>query len=339
MKRFISICMIMCLLFCGCGRILPLPQKQYSATFMDLFDTVTSIVGFALNEEEFHVQAQKLHDELLTYHQLFDIYNEYDGVNNLKTVNDQAGIAPVAVDTNIIELLLDCKHYYELTAGKVNIAMGNVLSLWHAARNEGIRDPLNARLPDSKQLKDAARHMDFDCIEIDENALTVYISDAACSLDVGAIAKGWATQQVAESAPTGMLISVGGNIYATGPKPRDNPWVIGIRDPNGSDNLHTICVNSGAVVTSGDYQRSYTVDGLEYHHIIDPITQMPARHWRSVTVACEDSGLADALSTALFLLPLEDGQALAEKCGVNALWVDHNGDEFMTPGFKGILRS
>lgn len=339
MKRRLAVLLTACFLLCGCEGILPLPQKQYSATFMDLFDTVTSIVGFARNEEEFQKEAQKLHDELLNYHQLFDIYNEYDGLNNLKTVNDQAGIAPVTVDGKIIDLLKDCKRYYELTAGNVNVAMGSVLSLWHEARKEGIRDPLNARLPDSKQLEEAAKHMDMSFLEINEMALTVYISDAACSLDVGAVAKGWATQRVAESAPSGMLISVGGNVCATGPKKGNDPWVIGIRDPNGEDNVHTVFLKTGSVVTSGDYQRTYTVAGENYHHIIDPATQMPANYWSSVSVVCSDSAMADALSTALFLLPLEAGQALAEKCGVNVLWVDHNGDEFMTSGFKDIIRS
>ena len=91
--------------------------KQYQATFLTLFDTVTTILGYAESEEAFQEQAQALHDELLEYHQLFDIYNEYDGVSNLKTVNDQAGIAPVKVDSRILELLKDCKEYYTLTGG------------------------------------------------------------------------------------------------------------------------------------------------------------------------------------------------------------------------------
>ena len=160
------------------------------------------------------------------------------------------------------------------------------------------------------------------------------------SLDVGAIAKGWATQKASEHAPAGMLISVGGNVCATGPKTAEgDPWVIGIQDPDGGDSIHTIYVTGGAVVTSGDYQRVYYVDGKPYHHIIDPNTRMPAAYWRSVTVVCGDSGLADALSTALFLLPLEDGQALAEQCGAEVLWIDGDGAESMTPGFRDMLRT
>ena len=153
--------------------------------------------------------------------------------------------------------------------------------------------------------------------------------------------KGWAAQKVAENAPEGLLISVGGNICATGPKREDGtPWIIGIQDPEGGNtNLHTIYVTGGSVVTSGDYQRAYTVDGKSYHHIIDPETQMPSEYWCSVTVVHPDSGLADALSTALFLLPLEEGQHLAESCGAHVLWIDPEGNETMTPGFQEIIRT
>ena len=340
MKRVIPLLMVLCLFLGGCAQIGQPAQKQYTATFLDLFDTVTTIVGFAETEEAFREKVQPIHDALLTYHQLFDIYNEYEGIPNLKTVNDQAGVAPVRVDGAIIDLLTDCKDYYALTEGKVNAAMGSILRLWHDARTDGINDPVNARLPEPDALELAAAHMDFDRVTIDPEGSTVYIEDPEMSLDVGAIAKGWATQRVAEMTPKGMLISVGGNVCATGPKDeKGTPWVIGIQNLDGGDYLHTIYVSGGAVVTSGDYQRTYSVDGKQYHHIIDPGTWMPAAYWRSVTVVCQDSGLADALSTALFLLPIESGMALAERCGAEVLWIGADGEEVMTPGFREMIRT
>lgn len=341
MKRFVLLALVMSLLVSGCSVVNPSKQTKYTATFLNAFDTVTTVVGYGETEEEFQQKADQVRDELLYYHQLFDIYNEYEGIQNLKTVNDQAGVGPVVVDAVIIELLQDCKTYYELTDHRVNVAMGSVLQLWHEARNAGIKDPSGAALPDEQALKEAAHHMDLDHVILDEEASTVYIADAEVQLDVGAIAKGWATQRVAESAPEGMLISVGGNVCATGPKPdNDGSWVIGIQDPDANDqNLHTIYVNQESVVTSGDYQRTYTVDGKSYHHIIDPDTQMPAAYWRAVTIVSDDSGLADALSTALFLMPLDEGMALAQECGVEAFWVDADGSEYMTPGFQKIIRT
>ena len=340
MKRILALALCV-LLLTGCTGPKEPEKKQYTATFLTLFDTVTSIVGRADSEEAHMAVAQAIHNELLIYHQLFDIYNDYEGINNLKTVNDNAGAAPVVVDRAIIDLLLSCKEYYELSGGLVNVAMGSVLVLWHEARNDGLDDMANAYLPDSEKLAAAAEHMDFSQVVIDEAASTVFISDPEMRLDVGAVAKGWSAQRIAETAPAGLLISVGGNVIATGPKDENGtPWRVGVQNPDGGESyLHTLNITGGSVVTSGDYQRCYLVDGKIYHHIIDPETLYPSEYWRSVTILCEDSGLADALSTALFLLPYEEGLALAEKCGAQAMWVNEAGEQFYTPGFAEYIRT
>ena len=341
MKRIISLVLLVCLVLTGCAQPQEENRTMYDATFLTLFDTVTTIKGYASDKEEFSQTAQAIHDALLKYHQLFDIYHDYEGLNNLKTVNDNAGVAPVVVDRAIIDLLLDCREYYELTGGRVNVAMGSVLALWHRARNDGINDIVNAYLPDANKLTAAAEHMDPDAIVIDEEASTVFITDPDTRLDVGAVAKGWSAQRAAEQAPEGLLISVGGNVCATGPKDRNGtPWRVGVQNPDGgAQYLHTLNITGGSIVTSGDYQRCYMVDGKIYHHIIDPDTLYPSEYWRSVTIVCADSGLADALSTALFLLPLEEGMALAEKCGAQALWINEAGEMFYTPGFADLIRT
>lgn len=333
-KRPICILAVLALLLCGCSGVFGQP-RQYSVTYLNLFDTVTTIVGYADSEKEFQTAAKAVYDALEEYHRLFDIYNTYEGVANLKTVNDMAGIAPVTVDTRIIQLLRDCKAFYEATGGKVNVAMGSVLALWHEARSQGLSDPEKARLPEQGVLEEAARHTDLDAVILDETASTVYIFDPKVRLDVGAIAKGWAVQQVAETAAPGLLISVGGNVCVTGPKDEaGNAWVVGVQHPDGRDRyLDTISITGGSVVTSGDYQRSYMVDGKSYHHIIDPDTLYPSQYWRSVTVVCPDSGTADALSTALFLLPLAEGHALLEKFDAKAMWMDGEGELYYSAGF------
>ena len=339
MKRIFALLLTLCLLLCGCAGAGE-EQKQYSATFLTVFDTVTTIVGRDTSEAAFMEKAQTVHDELLVYHQLFDIYNVYEGLNNLKTVNDHPGEA-IEVDQIILDLLLDCKGYYELTNGRVNAALGSVLYLWHEAREDGLNDMANAYLPDADALAEAAKHTSWDSIVIDDEHNTVIITDPGLRLDVGAIAKGWAVQRAAEHAPEGLLISVGGNVCATGAKDETGtPWVVGVQDPDGGENyLHTLYLTKGSMVTSGDYQRAYMVDGEIYHHIIDPDTLYPGKLWRAVTVVCPDSGLADALSTALFLLPLEEGQKLLDQCESTAMWVDANGEIFYSDGFKELIRT
>lgn len=339
MKK-LCLLLCLCLLLSGCTTART-EETQYTATFLELFDTVTTVVGRAESREEFEQISQKIHDDLQHYHQLFDIYREYEGLHNLKTVNDNAGIAPVVVDTQIIDLLEDCKQYYKQTDGRVNVVMGSVLQLWHNAREDAIADPSNLRLPRESDLQAAAAHTDIHTLVIDREASTVYLSDGLARLDVGAVAKGWATQKVAEQAPEGILISVGGNVCATGPKILpDTPWVVGVQDPDGGEAyLHKLNVLDGCVVTSGDYQRYFTVDGKRYHHIIDPETLMPSTLWRSVTVVCADSGLADALSTALFLMPLQEGKALLERVGAQAMWVDATGQKFYSDKFETLIRN
>ena len=124
MKRLFAL-LALCVLLTGCAPVPQESQTQYTATFLTLFDTVTTIIGRAETEAAFKEKTQAIHDDLLRYHELFDIYNDYDGVNNIKTINDNAGIAPVKVDKAIIDLLTDCKQYYELSGGKVNVMMGS----------------------------------------------------------------------------------------------------------------------------------------------------------------------------------------------------------------------
>lgn len=348
--RFFMV-LILSLILTGCSASgQAVQKKQFQATFLDLFNTVTTIVGPAESEEQFQDQAQVIYDELQRYHRLFDIYSEYEGINNIRTINKNAGICPVEVDPEIIELLTDCQSFYEETYGRVNVAMGSVLKLWHEARNDGLNDPLYAYLPDKEALQTAAAHTDIEKMVIDREANTVYLSDPLMLLDVGAVAKGWATQKVAENAAhrmqqedgAGFLISVGGNVCATGPKDKNGSnWVIGIQDPDDSQNsyLHTVYVNKGCVVTSGDYQRAYVVDGKLYHHIIDPDTLYPSEYWRSVTIICQDSGIADALSTALFLMDRESGQQLLERFDALAMWMDIEGNLYYSPGFEDLIRT
>lgn len=313
---------------------------RYQATFLELFDTVTAIVGYAADEQSFSDMVSAFHDELEEYHQLYDIYNDYEGVTNIKTINDNAGGDPVEVDQRIIDLLLFAREMYESTGGRTNVMMGSVLSLWHDARENGINNPDRSYLPDSEELEAANEHTGMDALVIDDEANTVQITDPEASLDVGAVAKGYAVQRVCDDMPEGLLVSVGGNVCATGPRPTDgSDWVVGVQDPDGgtSDYLLTVNVTSGSIVSSGDYQRYYTVDGVRYGHIIDPDTLYPPTYWRAVSVLVNDSGLGDALSTALFCMDQESGQELLDKYNAVAVWIDYDGSLIYSDGFAGYV--
>lgn len=320
-------------------------QEQFRKNYIDVFDTVTTIIGYGNSQEEVTEHADILMDELKRYHKLYDIYNSYEGINNLKTINDNAGIAPVKVDKEIIDLLNFSIDLYDKTNGQTNIALGSVLKIWHNYRNAGIDNPTSASLPPMELLEEAANHCDINNIIIDEEASTVYLNDPDMSLDVGSIGKGYAVQKVSEYARelgyNNMVISVGGNISVIGPKADESLWKFGVQNPDlesEQTSIQSVNLMDTCLVTSGDYQRYYTVDGVDYCHIIDPDTLMPANYCKSVTVITPDSGEADALSTALFCMPFEEGLAYINAFdNAEAMWVLEDGSLQYSSNFQNYI--
>lgn len=341
MKRTACIIMAICavLFTASCSAA---GKESYSTSFIDLFDTAATVIAYSKDETAFASEASEFHNELEKYNQLYDIYNSYNGLNNLKTVNDNAGIAPVGVDQRIIDMLEFGKEMYELSEGRVNIAFGSVLEIWHNYRTFGLDDPENAELPTKEELEEAAQHTNIDDLIIDYENKTVYLKDPEMRLDVGAIAKGYAVERVCqwamENGWTDAAVSIGGNIRTMGNKAGGEPWVIGIQDPEGGDYLYKLNAVNISIVTSGNYQRYYEVDGVKYHHIVDPATLFPANYVSSVTVVTEDSGYADGLSTALFLMDGKAGLDFVESLdGVEALWVFEDGSQQMSSGLEAYI--
>ena len=308
-------------------------MARYTASFFDVFDTQTEIIGYSTSEETFTEQVRLLKEKLTYYHKLFDIYREYEGMANIKTINDNAGIAPVTVDPEIIRLLQYSREMYEETDRQLHVAMGSVLTIWHEYREQGSRDPENAKLPEENELTRAAEHMNMGDLIIDTAASTVYLADPEMSLDVGGIGKGYAVQRVAEYAKEigieSILLSVGGNIAAVGERADGSAWTVGIQNPDLSSEeayIRKVRVTDQSVVTSGNYQRYYEVDGVRYCHIVDPDTRMPADYFASVTILAADSGLADALSTAVYTMPYGEGLDFVNQMeGVEAMWIFADG--------------
>ena len=356
-RRFLSVFLAAALcvsLLAGCGAASSSASstadgpQRYSTVFYDAFDTVTQVIAYCDSEEEFTRQMDALHSDLLEYHELYDIYNDYDGIVNVKTINDNAGVAPVTVDDKILGMLELAQKMYDTTDGKLNIAMGSVLNIWHNYREAALadEDDSNNQLPTQEELDAAAQHCDIANLIIDDEAKTVYLADPDMSLDVGSVGKGYAVEMVAQAAEarglTSALISVGGNLRAIGTKPNGVDWVGGVENPWDASDVYTSSSSSVAavkmsdlsLVTSGDYQRYYVVDGVRYHHLIDPATLWPAAYFDGVSVLAPDSGVADCLTTGLFCMPLEEGQALVEALdGVEALWCTTDGQLVTSSGW------
>ncbi len=315
----------------------PAPQR-YSATWFDVFDTVTTVQGYAASEAEWAQQAQALHADLVRLHRLFDIYNHYDGIVNLYDVNAGAARSPLEIDELLYDFLGFALQQARDTGGACNVAAGAVLRLWHDARESGV-------LPDAAALRTAAGHCDPGDVLLRDG--TVSFADPALRLDVGAVAKGYAVDraaQWAESRGLGCaLLNVGGSVRAIGQKPDGTAWTAGVENPwpdeNGEYHLADIVAaaelrDKTTLVISGDYQRYTVINGVSYHHLIDLATLQPARYYSSVAVLGVSSAAADAYSTALFCLPPDESRALAEAApGLEALWMLPDGTTFETDGW------
>ena len=323
------------------------PPEKFSEYSFDYFDTVTTITGYAESREAFDEIAQGVLAELGEYHRLFTIYHRFEGLENLCTINElvEDQHRTVTVDRRIVDMLLYAKEMYAKTDGRVNIAMGSVLSIWHDYRTIGMSDPAAAELPPMDKLTEAAKHTDINCLVIDEKNSTVTITDPAMRLDVGAIAKGYAVEMAARSLEekgiTGYVINVGGNVRTVGTKADGEAWLVGIENPAEEEDrpfLAYLGLSGYSLVTSGSYQRYYLVNGKRFHHIIDSETLMPAEGFLSVSVVCKHSGQGDALSTALFCMPLEEGLALVESIpDAEAFWVLPDGTTKQSRGFSAYV--
>lgn len=327
----------------GCGTAgIRKKQKPFDVQYLTYFDTVTSITIYADDEEQFDEWEQLVHSELERYHQLYDIYHSYEGVNNIKVINDHAGMSPVEVPEDILDLLEFSLKEYDLTGGGVHVGMGSVLSIWHDYREMALGESKFPMVPSMTELESAAKHMDIHDIHLDRQAGTVYLEDPEMRLDVGAVAKGYTAQRLAdtlrEAGVTNALLSLGGNVVTIGSRGDGKPWRVGIQNPDpGAENPYVQVVDlmDMCLVTSGTYQRFYEVDGTRYHHIINPELLMPWNEYQSVTILSPDSGEADALSTAVFNMKPEEGLALIESLDkTEALWILPDGSRMESSGFQ-----
>lgn len=361
-NRFVNTLLTICLIAgCSSKPAQSSTEKKidsYSNTSLqEVFDTVYSFKEYTDNKELAASHFKTSENQLQKYTQLFDIYNDYEGVNNLKTINDNAGIQPVKVDPVIISMLKTAKNFYDWSNGEFDITIGSLLKVWHTYREEGIalnEEGKEGKVPSKSELEAAAKNKGWEYVQIDEDDSTVYITNPDVSLDVGGIAKGYATELCAKTMKeTGMttgILNVGRNIRLLGEK-EDGNWSVGITDPEGKYPNGLVVLSfkeEESVVTSGDYERYYKADdGQIYPHIVDPSTMYPARLYRSVSILTEDSGAADCLSTALFTMSIEEGKQLlktyTEKTGkeAGAIWITEKdktqNEEYKTVGDYNVI--
>ncbi|MDO5724906.1 MAG: FAD:protein FMN transferase [Tissierellia bacterium] len=331
---------------------------KFKYSFFNTFDTIIDITVYTASEKDadkYFEYAEKRFHEL---HKYYDKYNEYENINNVKTINKNAGIKPVKVEKDLFDLIELSIKYYNDYSDETDISMGKVLNIWSDWRDE-VEDgeiPADSKhLPTKEILKEADRFTGIKNLVLNKKDSTIFINNNDTQIDLGAIAKGYATEIIAnELVDMGLesgIISAGGNVKIIG-KPLDNmrqKWGVAIRNPKKAnydenpdipDFVDIVFANDTCVVTSGDYQRYIDIDGRRFHHLIDKDTLWPGDYFSSVSIIHPDSGFADFMSTAIFLMPYEEGRKLVESYDdLEALWVFEDDNIEFTDGLKTLLKS
>ena len=242
--------------------------------------------------------------------------------SDVVAINKAAGVQPVKVSEETINILKEAEKVSQRTSGKFDVSFGALSGLWRFDHDQ------DNKIPDPKIVKERLSLIDYESIAIDDKARTVKLEKKGMRLHLGGIGKGYAVDRAVSilrnNGVKNFMMQAGGDLYVAGSRgPR--AWRVGVRDPRGlpTDYFAATEVTDATFSTSGDYERYFVKDGVRYHHIIDPDTGEPARKCRSVTVMAPHAITADTLSTAIFLVGPEEGLKIIEETpGAAAIIVD-----------------
>lgn len=327
-KRLLALIACFALLLGGCQAKKAEATKQNRVIFY--FDTVVTVTVYT----DDLALLDEMEAECLRYEKLLSKTVEGSDVWN---INHSAGErVPVSDETR--ELILRALEFSRLSDGRFDISIEPCVSLWDFT-GEGM-----GVLPDADELAAAAEKVDWTQIDVNDEGVLI---PEGMSIDLGAIAKGYISDRIADFLVAGgvesALLNVGGNVRTVGVKPDGSKWRIGIQDPEGIRDqsiVGMVQLASSSVVTSGIYERGFTLDGVVYHHILDPETGWSVQNeLAGVSIVTPEACTADALSTTVFTMGLEEGTAFIESLdNVDAIFVTRDGDVSWTSGLNDTFK-
>ena len=344
MKKILII-LLSSILLVGCNNTTSdeIKLEKFSRTsLLGGFNTTFQFIGYTKDQTEFDEYYNYAYDRFLYFDSIFDQFKPNDLNNGVYRINELAGQnIPTKVDDELIELLLISKEMYDETNKQVDITMGKVINFWHDSRENINPDTGVSTVPSIEQLEDSFVEDGFDYLDINTKTNEVMITNENISLDLGAVAKGYAAEQIAleleQKGLTSGLLVLGGNTRAIGLKPENINYVAGLRSPDSVFNSFTISLDSSiSLVSSGDYNQFFKDEqGNKYHHVIDPDTFFPSTNARSVSILTTHGKYADAISTALLNMTFDEGmqfyEAMKDKYPIEILWTYDIEDKFDHP--------
>ena len=306
---------------CGCSM-----KKESGTSFM--MDTIVQIDIHGKDEHKNKAALTETFAIMQNIATCADRYNE----SEISEINKNAGIRPVKASKDIFFI---AQYVTSQDIAEVDITLGPLIDLWNNCLSK-------KKLPTQQQIENAHALTDEKKILLDNEKQTIYLENKGMSIDLGAIAKGYAVEKAGQYLAANenivcALINGGGNIKVIGEKPDKKPWRIGIQDPrNASESIGILNLAAGdAIATSGDYHRYFELDGKRWHHILQPATGWPGVYNISATAICKNAMEADYYSTMFFLLPAEEGIKFAEKTSsLDAIIIDQKGNIHISSRLK-----
>ena len=292
--------------------------------------TLVSITAVAESENQAEKAMNKAYAEL---DRLGRLLNFYADDSELSAINRNAGIKPVRVSPDTLEIVQAAVYAGKQTEGGFDVTVGPIVKLWDF--NKKI-------LPDAASITERLPFVGYQNIVVDAAASTVFLKKDGVQMDLGGIIKGFAADKAVavlkKNGIKGGIVAVAGDIRVFGRLPDGRPWHLGVQNPRqkGENDvlLATLNLEDQGVSTSGDYQRYFIRDGVRYHHLLNPKTGFPESQCQSVTVIAPSATLTDPFATGIFVMGPKKGLAVLEKLGLGGIIVDQNGKVLMTKGLE-----
>ncbi|MBI5492319.1 MAG: FAD:protein FMN transferase [Deltaproteobacteria bacterium] len=309
-----------------------LKREKESVTYSrDLMGTIVQITLMRGERTRFDAAANAAFDEIKRYETLFSSYIPDSDVSR---VSKEAGVRPVKVSPEVMEVVEKAVMVAELSGGAFDPTVGALSKVWGPSGEKGY-------VPAKEEVGKLLPLVDYKNIEIDKTASTIFLKKKGMALNLGGVAKGFITEKAAlKLKANGVergIVHAGGDMVVF-QKDEQRQFIIGIQHPREKKLLGEAHLYNGAVATSGDYERFFMKDGVRYHHILDPRTGFPAMKSMAVTIIAKDPTMADALSTAVFVMGPKDGMELVDRLdGVEGSVMGEKGEIKVSKGFEGWL--
>lgn len=316
MKKYLSLSVLLALtvlILMGCSSE---KQLNYISDSNMKFGTVINIKLYDYNDSSFFEKVWAEMDRME------NLYSTNIATSDVSKFNAHQSTEPLSVSPEIIEMVTIAQTYSELSNGQFDITIEPLVKAWDILAE-------NPRVPDAALIEESQLHINYKNLIVDKANHTLAKKDPMLKIDLGAIAKGYAADQLAKLIKANgiqrAILNLGGNIFAVGSKGDDTPWSIGIQDPYEptGESFGLIKTSDMSIVTSGSYERYFEQDGKRYHHILNPETGYPSdNELVAVTIISKESVVGDCLSTSAFSLGLEAGMSLIEnQKGISAIFV------------------